>query len=66
VLKKDQRRRLTDEQRERIRNTPGVVVHRRKDPPTTPFFEPRFQPRQKLEITASDLIDAEEDEENFE
>lgn len=63
MLKKQQKRQLTDEQRERIKNSPGVVVQKRENEPGTPFYVPRIQPQEQLDITADELINAEEDEE---
>jgi hypothetical protein len=65
MLKKQQKRHLTDEQRQRIRNSPGVVVQKRESELGTSFYVPKVQPKRKLDITADELINAEEDEERF-
>ena len=52
-------RSLTEDQRERIRNTPGVVIRQRKEPPEDPFYVPKI--RAKRPISASELIDWDDD-----
>jgi hypothetical protein len=56
-------RSLTEEQRKRILEAPGVVVQKRASKPGRPFFVPRIQVQRKLDITADELINAEDDEE---
>jgi hypothetical protein len=53
-------RQMTEEQRQRILNTPGVVVHRRKGPPRDSLPEPKL--RVLTPISASELINDDEDE----
>lgn len=62
MLDKKQRRRLTDAQRERIMSSPGVVVHKRTQPLTDPFYVPKLCVRTPNTLTASDLIDGEDDD----
>jgi hypothetical protein len=62
MLKEKQRWSLTDEQRQRILNDPGNVVHRRKDSVRDPFFTPKIQV--DVPIRASDLIDSEDSDES--
>ncbi len=56
-------RQMTDEQRQRIMKMPGVVVHRRDPRAKREFFQPRIAVRERVQITAGELIDAEDDEE---
>jgi hypothetical protein len=55
-------RQMTEEQRQRILNTPGVVVHQRSEPPSDPFFVPRLRARTPGKLTATELINSEADE----
>jgi hypothetical protein len=59
--KKKKRRSLTEEQRKRIMDTPGVIVHRNENSPGDPNFVPRY--RVDLPVRASELIDAEDESE---
>lgn len=51
---------MTEEQRRRIMETPGVIVHRRKGPPKESLSTSRL--RVLVPISAAELIDDDEDE----
>jgi hypothetical protein len=55
-------RQMTEEHWERIVSTPGVVVHKRREPGEQLFFEPRIGATEKLRVTASELIDDDDEQ----
>lgn len=53
---------MTDEQRQKNLSTPGVVVHRRTQPIPKPFYVPKLRVYPQNSLTASDLIDGEDED----